>query len=332
MKKVLTKLLMFFGLLILLVLALFQFPYSKEFAYHFIENDCYNHGAWIYDRIAHNSSPIDIAFIGSSHTIHAFHEKTIEDNLNEKLLPTNLGYCRYGRNLQYLLLKLLLEHKEPKLIVLEVHEDEEKNSHDIFPFLADSRDLIFTPTPINRDYFSDLFHGTSARLEQLKAHALFSRKYPESSKELYGCGESDRTVTQEEITQNEEAWKRRLSMPRIKMFEQIQSKYPMAYLEKITGLIDRKNIQLVFVYLPEYGSKLQRPRYWEYYQKIAPVLTPPDSILKSPKYWMDATHLNNQGARMVSNWISKEISTIVCTDSVRNFDSPESNDFVIHEK
>ena len=178
MKQILLKIALFFSLMMIPIVALFITPYSKEFAYHYIENDCYNHGAWIYDRITKNQASIDVAFIGSSHTIHAFQEEKMEVILGSNYHLTNLGYCRYGRNLQYSLLKLLLQHKSPKLIVLEVSEDEEKNSHDIFPYIAKTCDLLFTPTLINRDYLSDLYYGASARLECFKATYIFDKKFP----------------------------------------------------------------------------------------------------------------------------------------------------------
>ena len=85
MKQILLKIALFFSLIMIPIVALFLTPYSKEFAYHYIENDCYNHGAWIFDRITKNKTPIDIAFIGSSHTIHAFQEKKMEDNARVEL-------------------------------------------------------------------------------------------------------------------------------------------------------------------------------------------------------------------------------------------------------
>ena len=131
MKQIILKIALFFSLLIIPFLALYVAPYSEEFAWHYIENDCYNHGAWIFDRINHNTAPIDIAFIGSSHTIHSFQDKKIEEMLGSNFHVTSLGYCRYGRNLEYALLRMLLEHKTPKFIVLEVHEDEERRSKDV---------------------------------------------------------------------------------------------------------------------------------------------------------------------------------------------------------
>ncbi len=307
MKQTLRKTALFVLLLACPVLALFFTSYSPEFAFHFVENDCYNHGAWIYDRIIHNPTPIDVAFIGSSHTIHAFQEEKMEKQMDSNYHLTNLGYCRYGRNLQFVLLKFLLKHKSPKLTVIEVHEDEEKNSHDIFPYLADTKDLLRTPTPFNRDFFSDLFNGASARLECFKARYIFRKTYPEANTVLYGYGEESRIATENELKENEEAWKRRLARSEIVAIEKIKMKYPLAYLEKMTDLLKDRKIPFLFVYLPEYGSKLKKPKYDQIYQKWAPVLYPPESIFNDRSNWMDGSHLNNKGSGLLSGWMAGQL-------------------------
>ena len=312
MKQIPLKIALFFCLVTIPIVALFLMPYSKEFAYHYIESDCYNHGAWIFDRITKNQVPIDVAFIGSSHTIHAFQEKKMEEILKSNDHLANFGYCRYGRNLQYSLLKLLLQYKSPKLIVLEVSEDEEKNSHDIFPYLAETSDLLSTPTLINRDYLSDLYRGASARLECFKATYIFNENHQKVDNSLYGYGEADRTATKEEMNDNEKAWKKRLERKTIKSVEEIQLKYPLAYLNKMVELIKGKNIALVFVYLPESGSKLKSPKLVKYYQRIAPLLIPPQSIFDDSTNWMDASHLNNKGSEILSTWLATQLKDELC--------------------
>ncbi|OGU68408.1 MAG: hypothetical protein A2X62_15550, partial [Stygiobacter sp. GWC2_38_9] len=277
-----------------------------EFAYHYIEHDCYNHGAWIYDRINHNPAPVDVAFIGSSHTLHAIQEKKMEKLRELNLHVVNLGYCRYGRNIEFSILKMLLKHKSPKLIVIEVHEDEEKNSHDIFPYLAETEDLLLTPTLFNRDYFSDLFHGGSARLEFFKAKYIFRKKYPDPTSELYGYAATDRIATEFELDENSRLWQKRLSHTNLEKIEKVQLKYPFAYLEKMICLIKEKNIPIQFVYLPDSGSKLKNPKHSSFYQDIASLLIPPQTIFNDRSNWMDASHLNDNGSEILSIWLAEQ--------------------------
>ena len=312
MKRVLLKVAIFFSFFLFAVVALFVAPYPEEFAYHFIEHDCYNHGAWIFDRIKNNSTPIDIAFIGSSHTIHAWQDQKIEQMLDSRYHIANLGYCRYGRDLEYVLLRMLLENETPQLIVFEVHEDEEKNSHEIFPYLATTKDLLKTPTPFDRDYLADIFNGASARLEYFKAKFIFRKTYPEPYPELYGYAATDRIVTEIELKENQEAWQKRQKRKEIPAVEKIQMKYPLAYLEKMIGLIKEKNIPFLFIYLPEYGSKQKSPKYASYYQHIAPLLIPPQEILDEPSNWMDASHFNDKGSGLISEWLTEQLKSELC--------------------
>jgi hypothetical protein len=314
MKSIIQKTALFFGLIIIPVALLFLAPYPKKFAFNYIKNDCYNHGAWIYDRINSNQEPVDIAFIGSSHTIHAFQDKKIEELLETNSRVTNLGYCRIGRNLEYILLKLLLEKKSPKMVVIEVNEDEAKNSHDIFPYLANSKDLFYTPTPINRDYFSDLFNGGSARLEYFKEHFIFRNKYPEINPELYGYTAESRIVTDLELEENEKKWQKRFKRYESEMITNIKIKYPFAYLNKMIKMLNDKKIPFIFVYLPEYGSKMKSPKYADQYEKLSKVLIPPADILNNKTNWMDAAHLNNNGSVLLSKWIAESLKKEICCE------------------
>lgn len=318
MKKTLLKIALYFGILLTPVCLLVLFPYPKEFAYHFIENDCYNHGAWIYDRIVKNETPVDIAFIGSSHTIHAFQEKKMEEILGTGVHITNFGYCRYGRNLQYSILKLLLEHKNPQIIVIEVNEDEEKNSHDIFPYIAETRDLLLTPTIVNRDYFADLFHAASARIDWFKTSFIFGGKQYITDQNTHGYGDSQRTVLPEEWTDNQQAWTRRFARRLSPNIESIQLKYPLAYMEKMIEIIQKKKIPVVFVYLPESGSKLAVPMRASYYQSKGQLMIPPLNDFNDQKLWMDASHLNDYGSEILSRWMAEKIKAEFCPTPNKN--------------
>lgn len=303
---------LFFILLLTPLVLLFTAPYEEEFAWHFIEGDCYNHGAWIFDRICRNPTPIDIAFIGSSHTIHSFQEKKMEELLSSNDHLTNLGYCRAGRNFEYALLKLLLKYKTPRTVVIEVNEDEAKNSHEIFAYIASAGDVLTTPTLINRDYFLDVYHAAQARLEFFKAKYIFKRETALPDPGLYGYGDADRKVTEEELEQNAKAWKNRLERTEYPSIRKIQMKYPFSYLSKMIKLLNDKNIPIVFVYLPESGSKLKAPKYASYYQKSGLLLIPPSTIFDNQENWMDATHFNDKGSAILSEWMTEQLKKEFC--------------------
>ena len=107
--------------ILVLFITILQWPISKERMYKRLQNDCYGYAGWIYDRIYTNPNPVDIAFVGSSHTINGVDDKLINSKIQGKQV-TNFGYCRPGRNLDYLMVRDLIEKKHPELIILEMRE------------------------------------------------------------------------------------------------------------------------------------------------------------------------------------------------------------------
>ena len=114
MKKFLV-ILSFLGIPFLgLVIYLLQMPVDKAFGYSFTNNvDC--NTSWIYYRIFENENPVDIAFIGTSHTGCGINDSLLTRKLSEGSRPiqvANLAYCTKGRNMQKAVMKDLLEQKK----------------------------------------------------------------------------------------------------------------------------------------------------------------------------------------------------------------------------
>ena len=168
MKRFLKNTILFLALPITGLAFLFLPDYDKAFAWHFIKGDCGGHGARMYDRIYENTKPVDMAFLGSSHIISALNDEQIEDSIQSQGIDlhfANLGYCRLGRNMTYVLFKELMKKKQTKYVILEVRNDEDRYSHPMFPYLAKSEDIWNPVILFNRDLFSDIYLATTARVE-----------------------------------------------------------------------------------------------------------------------------------------------------------------------
>ena len=142
MRKFLSKIAIFSGPLIIFLIWLACRTYDPYFAYHYLEKNCGNRAAWMYQRIFVDEAPVDIAFIGSSRTFSVVRDDLLEKNLG--LSVVNLGYCGMGRNLHYTIVKDLLNQKKVQHLILEVRSDEFRFSHPMFPYLAQNRD-VFQP-------------------------------------------------------------------------------------------------------------------------------------------------------------------------------------------
>lgn len=132
MKKLSKNIILFFLPFLIGVVVLFLIPVNKKFSFNFVKGECDNKASWIYHRIFEDERPIDIAFMGASQTGCAIMDKTIEkllsDSLGRNINVANLGYCRRGRDIQYVMLKELFRHKKPSILVIEVAEDEPKKA------------------------------------------------------------------------------------------------------------------------------------------------------------------------------------------------------------
>jgi len=304
MGKLLLKILVFLALLLLIVLAL---PVKERAKFTGLKEDCFYQAIWLHDRMFLNPKPIDIAFIGSSHTINGIDDGLIEHELDSfHLSVVNLGYCRYGDNLYFTLVKDLLSVKKPKMIFLEVREDEDRYSHPVFPYLADPMDVWMAWPWFNRDILSDdavslRYRVQLARQDFIPADTLFPVR-----QEDHGFASSADTVAQAilskiKVRRMEHKW----AMGSLE--RGFYMAFPRAYIRKIGELCREHDVQLVFIYLPEYASGLWQPLESSTYIKYGKILIPPKEIFESTSYWGDESHLNQAGAKVLSAWVAAMI-------------------------
>lgn len=312
MKQFLKNLLLFSSPFLLVIAYLFSNSSDRSFAYHYIEKDCGGHGKWVYNRIFKNPKPVDIAFIGSSRTIHGIMDWHLENQLtqinNDSLHLLNLGYCRLGRNMDYLLLKELLKTKQPKIVILEVREDGSRYSHPIFPYLAESQDVLWPVAFFNRDIFKDAYLALETRFEYQKKKLL--KQLPSVNEQAfssYGYGMSQ-NIADTVLLQQKKSIRIQRAKKAVKgIARSLHMQYSRKYLAKIATLAKHKNIQLFFLYLPEYGTPIQKPLEFSIYKHYGTVWIPPHSILTNSKNWMDDGHLNDFGAKELSNWLLQKL-------------------------
>ncbi|NJM14980.1 MAG: hypothetical protein HC896_06000 [Bacteroidales bacterium] len=303
MKKLLRNIIFFFIPIIVVIAIL---PVDKRLKYQGLKDDCFNHGIWIYDRLFNNEKPIDIAFIGSSHTINGINDKLINENI-ECGKVVNLGYCRLGRNLSYVFLKELLTQKHIKHLILEVREDEDRYSHPIFPYVANSRDVLLPNPFFNRDILADIWTHLSYKTEIFQDIIYKQEKYAPLSTNDFGIASSNDTATSTYL--DEIALKRSvLKPPLTKLERNFHMNFARKYLSKISKLCNKNNVQISFLYLPAYGSPYEKPKEFETYSKYGEILIVPKNILENKNNWHDDGHLNQAGAKELSLWLSDHIN------------------------
>jgi hypothetical protein len=73
----------------------------------------------------------------------------------------------------------------------------------------------------------------------------------------------------------------------------------------------KQEIDIIFLYLPAYGSPQDQPREYDTYKEMGALLLPPEVILKNKQHWFDENHLNQAGAEKLSLWVAGEIRKII---------------------
>ncbi len=282
-----------------------MFPVDRRLVYQGLKNDCFGHGLWIHDRIYRNPAPIDVAFLGSSHTING-----INDRLIDEIVPpaqvVNLGYCRFGRNFSYALLKELVDQREVKQVILEVREGEDRYSHPIFPYIARSKDVVLPNLIFNRDVLSDIWSHFAYKIELLQDELYDQQKPVLTQQDNYGFTTSSDTASSRRLEEIEQM--RSLQRPRASGIGQaFYDHYASIYLKKIGRICLKHGIRISFIYLPSFGSPYRQPSLGDLYSKYGNLWIPPKHILDNKNHWYDENHLNQTGARALSTWIAEQL-------------------------
>jgi len=305
MKLLFIKILVF---LLLLVFLVYFIPVERRQRFIQLKEDCSWHGIWFFDRVHHNETPADIAFFGSSHTIVGIMDEFIGQQLKvPSIHVVNFGYCRYGMNIYPVLLKEILQSKRPKILYLEVREDENLYSHPVFPYIADANDIFLATPFFNRDLVRDYFDSFLYHLQLIKVQYFKKYSIVPVRKGNYGfmCSGDTAAKSFMEKVKLEHSKPKEVLNPLERYFYMT---YPRIYLKRLSELCIRNNIRLRFLYIPEYGSQQKEPLEMVTYRKYGDVLIPPHEIFEDPDNWGDENHLNLMGARKLSAWVAGHIS------------------------
>ncbi len=243
-----------------------------------------------------------MVFLGSSHTLNSVDDKLISRKLNG-MQVINFGYCRYGRNLTYALLEEILSTKKVRYAVIEVRENEDHYSHPVFPFIADSRDVIFARPFFNKKMFSDIWNHLAYKIEITQDRMYLQENIVPFRKSDFGYSPVMDTLSSALL--NEIIEKRQGPMQKVSELEMnFNNTFARGYIRKIARLCHKNKITMYFLYLPSCRSTFSAPSDLELYKRYGNVLIPPDSILSETNYWFDEGHLNSAGGAALSKWLA----------------------------
>lgn len=314
MKLFLKKILLFTLPILVMLVVIFFKQTNREFNYNYIKGDCDARGKLFYKKLYSDCNNIDYLFVGSSKTMNGINDGLIEDSLNAgdtvKIHLYNAGYCRFGRNLDYLLCNEFAIKNKIKKIFLEVRSDESTTSHPIYAYLANSNEIIEGIKALNAKVFSEIYDHFLMNLNYTRCNLKLDKAEKNKEKlQLHGWNNIDRVLSKTELDGFYEKEKLKFKKGRVNT-QALEYVYSDFYLDKIHDLCEKQNIELNFIYLASYGNVNKEPAFKSKYEKWGKVIIGPDSIYSNPLYYKDVAHFNTAGSTAFSKYLAKVLAGI----------------------
>ena len=307
-------------------------PHDRYVRWQAVKVEAYARLGWIYERIHFDPTPIDVAFVGTSHTLNGVDTVALQRLLAAEgrcLHLVNFAIPSYGRNLHWLVVRELLENRKVGTLVLEVFENETRKAHPLFASVADVRDVLDAPMLVNINYVHDLarlpWRQLSLWAESLDP-AAFGLKagfdpadYDGSDVDntrVVNVGGQALTPVRDQVMDPVKlavAARGLMAAKRLHMLGERFARYeyavPDTYVDDILALARRKGVRVVFLYLPGFG-KPAAPADDRLYRGKGPMLEAND-VLAHPEFWHDPDHLNMQGAARFTARLAEELSPLL---------------------
>lgn len=302
------RLAIFAVLLLVVFLSAVFLPYDRQYAYNQLLSNC-DKGNWMYSRIFLNPTPIDIAFLGTSRTDSGIRDSLLEAIVNQNrdtaLHVANFGFCRFGRTLDYLILKDILKKHRPKIVVLEAHPVQTRFSHDDFPCIADTRELL--TVKYHPQYLRQLVKGIMFRLHYHFAVVDKKRPYADEADKTY--------LFRAHKVKEKAALEQKLKIRQKKKakettgLKQKRIDYSSEYVRRIAALADAYGFELKIMYMPGTCTDFpDEPKEAAFYRSLGELWLPPRAVFETPEHCADVDHLTEPGANMLTQWVGEKLS------------------------
>jgi hypothetical protein len=286
---------------------------------------------WDYERLHFDSTPIDVAIIGSSRVEAALSGPELAASLSKKvgrpIHVANIAIPYEGRNLHYEIARdLLATHPEVKLILLSVEERADV-SHPAFRYVSDVSEVLNAPLWISHSYAVDaafLPYRQMSYFIQSQFPAWFSvSRTPRSdylgtgwdstqSFQIPGGRRIDRylVANPEKLAAEAQDLKGQIgygdgNWVRPSAWYTLNEPLEPQYTERLVAMAKARGAQPIFIHMPFYNSV---PGQFDhgFYEKLAPLLDA-QQFCNDPHDYADAAHFNRYGIAKISPWLDSSL-------------------------
>ncbi|WP_158914562.1 hypothetical protein [Caulobacter sp. S45] len=319
-------------------------PHDRYVRWQAMRTEAYARLGWIYERIHFDPTPIDIAFVGTSHTMNGVDAAEVSRRVSlatgHCVNAVNLAVPEYGRSLHWIIARELLKNRPVKVLVLEVVENESRKPHPLFPYVADLHDVLTAPIFINVGYVHDLVRIPFRQLS-LGFKSLFpgqfglkagfdARNYDGSNVDntrIVNVGGVAITPLRDRVYPRDRLERAAQDAARQKSLHMLGAKLdayeyraPRYYVDQIVAEAARRGVKVVFLYLPGYG-KPAGPIDDSLYRGRGPIVSAND-VLAQPSYWFDPAHLNMFGAAALTARLGQDFGALYPRLAGKDSDKP----------
>lgn len=296
--------LIFCAILVAFIIIVLCIKPTPEFLFANATGDCSGRSTFMYNALYNNNTNSDVVFFGSSQTMNGVNDSLV--NSFGTTIFLNLGYCRYGRNLDYYFIERYCRQHRPQKIILEVRETEGDNTHAVTPFFLPVSDIAASFVTGNADVFKELYNKWLCNLKFIRGNIFGNELSVLKMPVTQGFWQNRETGNI--IRLNSERLKDSLFIKQEIADRKSLNRNSTFYFKKLKTLAAQKKIMLYFLYLGRYGNQQKRPAQERDYMNYGKVLIPPDSIFCDPQNFSNVNHLNNRGAAKLSLWLSAELN------------------------
>lgn len=326
----------FLGMVVAVFVALcvasLALPHDPHIRYQSFKGTIFERLGWIYDRLAHDDTPIDVLFVGSSRLARGANAAATTEALAARgrdLSIANISLPAAGLDIRLTKIRdALAEHPEIRLIVFGVVEQLPRDGHQAFGQLGTVGEIVTAPPVINRNLPSDL-----AGLPYRQMEFWLASRLPEAfgyragfDPDLYAGPMPDhrsfndpdftprpaallRSPAHAEALAAESRRRARSIRPPLLPDALAWAEFGVSrsYVRRIDALAEAAGAELVFLHLPFYRGPAE-PFDAEWLRGQGP-LWAASFLRNAPENYADAGHASQIGITALVPWLAERIDT-----------------------